>query len=554
MRRYFKGALIAVAVIALQYGVANDGNAQSYSDILKQVSSPTYGASADVNNNLPTLNSVFQQGSANHSVPNVPSIVVPGGPAGAPQAHSGMMPGSTTPMPGNGMSNISNGYNQIHNQFNNGQMVGMGQQVIHGQSCNQMIGSGPMIGGNQCAAGAAPVNGYGSHPGVAPVLGTTMQPRNIYAPAYTAPVYVPGQNFGMTQSFVAGNGCATAAPVVAAPVAVNTAGFVAAPTAGTVDNFSVDRSSQRNLVFGLNALIFDRDYEDDLFLVRNPANESLLSTDADVGNFGGVEFFLGSRNCNGNGIDLRYWGLFTDEASYSLAGASFSSYLPDLANVTWPANGRTIDDVINGSTLHTITRDNEIHNIEFNSLRNGGCFTTRGGRCGTYELLGGFRWFEFDETFHWDVTSPTAPLALFFDHEVKNTLLGFQFGGNTEICLTNRLRLTAGTKLGIFNNRSRVLQRLSDDTGTLAIVDGVEYSFRDSKNDLSMLGELNLGTALNFNACSRLNIGYRAIGVSGIALAPNQLGNTNYAPAIRSIQSNANLLLHGAVFGLEFCR
>ena len=553
MKRYLNCMAIAMVAICCHAELIQ---AQTYQDILQQVSTPGLGTAPGPR---AMSNSVYQQDELGSST-RVPSAIVENGQQPPQPGISSSINGSSTNSPASPLP--------VQTGMVNGCNLG-----IQGQGAGNPVMNGGMVGCGQGPVASQPsmVGGFGG--------AVMMQPRNVYAPAYTAPVspvYVPGQNFGMVNPAMVnpamvnpamanpamanpgwvnpvtpGTGCVATPAVVASPAVATAQNYVAAPA-----NFAANVGSYagRNLVFGLNGLIFDRDYEDDVFLVRNPAGDILRSTDADVGNLGGLEFFIGSRNCNGNGFDVRYWGLFTEEATYTLTGASFSSYIPDLANVMWPANGRTILDVFDNSTSQNIHRDNEIHNVEFNLLRNAGCYTTRRGRQATYELLAGFRWFEFAEEFHWDVVSPTAPTMLFFDHNVQNTLLGFQLGGRSEICLTQRLRFNVGTKLGIFNNRSRVEQFLQDETGQFALVDGAFYSFRNSKNDVSMLGELNVGTAFHLNPCSRLNIGYRAIGVSGIALAPNQLNNFNSVAAITNIQSNANLLLHGAVFGLEFCR
>ena len=312
----------------------------------------------------------------------------------------------------------------------------------------------------------------------------------------------------------------------------------------------------RNWFYGLNGLVFNRDYEDDVYLTRDPMGNTLLSTDADTNTLGGLEFFFGSRNSCGNGFEMRYWGLFNDEATATLTGAaSYSTYLTDLQNVIWPTSGEDLQTIFDRAETHTITRDNEIHNVEFNFLRRGGCFTTRTGRCGNYELLHGFRWFEFDEEFHWDVLNTAAvPNALYFDTNVRNTLLGYQFGSRANFCLTQRMAFNIGTKVGVYNNRARADQVIQDDLGVYATVNGTDYNFTDAKNDISMLGEIDLGVSRLVSQCSRINLGYRAIGVSGIALAPDQYSNFNAVTPIRDIQSNGNLLLHGAYFGFEFCR
>ena len=312
----------------------------------------------------------------------------------------------------------------------------------------------------------------------------------------------------------------------------------------------------RNWFYGLNGLVFNRDYEDDVYLTRDPMGNTLLSTDADTNTLGGLEFFFGSRNSCGNGFEVRYWGLFNDEATATLTGAaSYATYLTDLQNVIYPTTGENLQTIFDRAETHTITRDNEIHNVEFNFLRRGGCFTTRTGRCGNYELLHGFRWFEFDEEFHWDVlNTTTAPNAIYFDTDVANTLLGYQLGSRASFCMTQRMAFNIGTKVGVYNNRARANQSIQDDLGVYATVNGTDYNFSDAKNDIAMLGEIDLGVSRLMSQCSRINLGYRAIGVSGVALAPDQYSNFNAVTPIRDVQSNGSLLLHGAYFGFEFCR
>ena len=388
--------------------------------------------------------------------------------------------------------------------------------TAYGSGCNSGCNTGGAMPAPSASQGAYNVGttygsgavnyGGGCDSGIAGAIG----------PAYSdSPVYAPGQ----------GIGCG---PVAAAP--------------------------SRNYFYGLNGLVFDRDFEDDVYLTRNPAGDQLISTDADTGTLGGLEFFLGTRNACGNGFEARYWGLFADEATYTVNGASFATYVTGLQDLIWPTTGENLQTVFDRATSNTITRDNEIHNVELSMLRQGGCFKTRFGRCGTYELLSGFRWFEFGEEFHWDVNGATPPDSLFFDTEVGNTLLGAQLGSRVSLCMTDRIRFNVATKGGIYNNRARASQSIIDDAGVYATVNGVDYNFNDSKNDVSFLGELDLGVSYHTSRCSRVNLGYRVIGVSGIALAPDQYNNFNFAPAIRDVQTNGDLVLHGAYFGMEFCR
>ena len=314
----------------------------------------------------------------------------------------------------------------------------------------------------------------------------------------------------------------------------------------------------RNVVYGISGLIFDRDFEDDVVLSRQPSGRQLLSTDADTGNLSGVEGYVQSRNASGTGFEARYWGLFSDPATASLRGPLATQVQP-LSRLTESAFGFNVYSSFNLGDVHTITRSNEIHNAEFNFLKNLGQHTGPLGLTSTNEVLFGFRWFNFDEGFSYqsDSTVPTYAPTLAYNIDVENTLIGLQAGMRSEACITKRVSFAAGLKFGLFNNRIRRDQNLQDGLGNFATIrpGGPAFNFNDSKDDLSTIGELDLAAIYQINCRTRARIGYRALGITGIALAPDQIPlNFDNETAVRDIQSNGSLLLHGAYAGLEFAR
>lgn len=319
-------------------------------------------------------------------------------------------------------------------------------------------------------------------------------------------------------------------------------------------------NSGANWVVGANALFFARDYEDDLGVSFNSIGQYLFSTDADNNYFGGVETFISRRNCNGWGWETRFWGLFPGATNSSLFGTLYTN-LTGTRQLIHPNSGRTVEEVYNRGERHEVERDNEFYNLEFNMLRNGGCYTGLFGRSVTYELLGGFRWFQFNEVFSYATftTWPTYPSSFSYDVDVRNTLLGLQLGGRTERCLTRRLSLAQAFKVGLFNNHIAQDQCMCDNTGDFAQVwagpyNGQDFNFMSTKNDIALLGELDLGGIYQFSNCARATFGYRAIGVSGVALGPDQIPyNFTDVQEINRINSNGSLILHGAYAGLQFC-
>lgn len=317
------------------------------------------------------------------------------------------------------------------------------------------------------------------------------------------------------------------------------------------------QSSDVHTVAGVTGLIFRRDLEDDRGLSYNAGGASLYSTDSDFGTAGGAELMIGRRRCNGFGWEARYWELFPGQSDISFGGTPYTS-LTGLSEIYHTPSGAYVNTFYDRATVHRLYRDNDFRNVELNGLRNGGCFDC--GR-GTYELLGGFRWFEFDEDLRYATNStwPGHPAQFNYDTSVSNTLLGAQFGGRVEHCLKGRWRLSSGLTLGLFNNRIRHYQRMYDAAGgTDAEIyagpwNGTSYNIRSDKNDIAMLGELNAG--LWYLVCQnlRFGVGYRVFGISGVALAPDQIPyNFTDLRETERINSNGSLILHGATVGMQY--
>lgn len=318
-------------------------------------------------------------------------------------------------------------------------------------------------------------------------------------------------------------------------------------------------SGNRNWVFGIRGLIFHRDYEDDRGLSYNPSNDYLFSTDADVGTIGGVEGFVGSRNCNGFGWEGRYWGLFPSDGDATLVGSPAYTTLIGLNYLDFgPNNVRQIYD---SGTSHRIYRNNEIHNIEFNVLRNAGCMKGWCGRNVNVELLAGVRFFRFDESFRYSTFTGAAgyPSEFHYDLEVENDMVGIQFGARSEHCLSQKLALNIGTKVGVYNNSIYHRQFIHDGSLNYATVNTGPYATQDysvsaNKDDVAFLGELDFGLSYQVGCRTRLSIGYRAVAVSGVALATDQIPY-NFADLQDAgrIDSNGSLILHGGYAGVDFC-
>ncbi len=404
--------------------------------------------------------------------------------------------------------------------------VAYGGNVVQGGGCatdGQYAPTTGPISSGPVGANYAPIHGSDSYSyGNSSACGTN----------YTAPAY-SGQAYSVPVAAPSRFGLATAA----------------------IGNSSVNR------VVGVRGLFFDRSYDNNRLLSYNPSGTEIYANSADISTMTGVETFLTSRNCDGTGWEVRYWGLFPNEADVTLGGAAVTTALDGLQWITHGPSAATVYDIYNAATTHRVYRDNDIHNVELNFLRNGGCFRNRRGKQVNFELLGGLRWFQFDETFRYSAFGSFAgyPTDMNYELDVENTLLGLQMGARTETCLTNKLKMSATTKVGVFNNNVSLRQRMFDENGIYpAINTGVytntDYNFASTENDFAMLGELDFGLIYQLSCKSRLTVGYRALGISGIALADDQIPyDFRDVRDIQQIDSGGSLILHGAYAGLEWC-
>ena len=349
-------------------------------------------------------------------------------------------------------------------------------------------------------------------------------------------------------------------PVISQPIVsqpVYSAPVYAQPTYQTVpvyiagDSFTPRRSS--NLVFGIFGVNLRRDYEDGIKLGYTNRG-SFFSDDVRNGNLLGGGVSLTNRNSGGSGWEVRYWGV--DESDRQDFGPGRSA-LRGLADVGYPPT--TAKDVFDSADNLSVARSTRINSLAFNLLRNGGNYKSYTGRHGNYELLAGFRIFNFDEDFAFAADNSAAlPARLTYGLEADNLLVGFQAGCRNETCLNQRLRFSKGVNVGIFNNRIDTRQRIFDENGTDATIgsgvyQGTPFNFEDQKDDVAILGEVNIGLIWQLSRKARFNVGYKAIGVAGVALAADQIPRDfTDIHALQSANSNGSLLLHGSYFGAEF--
>jgi hypothetical protein len=199
----------------------------------------------------------------------------------------------------------------------------------------------------------------------------------------------------------------------------------------------------------------------------------------------------------------------------------------------------------------------------------GSCET---GSCGTggYGLGGlgsrfsctgvcGVRYMEFDESFMYGVnyynTTTTTDGFLDYWANTENKLIGFQLGCNGMYRIGCKWGLHMNTLVGLYGNDIDVNQYFQNPAGGMVrYSNGEEFDVMASKTDVAMLGEMRLGASYQATCRCRVYGGWRAIGVSGLALAGEQTPNAflNAAQMSNYVNSNGSMILHGLQTGVEW--
>jgi Putative beta barrel porin-7 (BBP7) len=320
---------------------------------------------------------------------------------------------------------------------------------------------------------------------------------------------------------------------------------------------------------GLRGLIMTRDRGDNVWLSNssNYPNQQLLNThDVAMGYAGGFETYIGRCLNDCWAIEAGYWGLFPQTESADLPYTLGTG--PLMTRVDFSAlqynNGlgltQSVSDWYDNAQLHRVTADYEFHNIELNLVRKIANWGATGGPCAQLQLTAGARYMKIGESLRYSTDYYNQNLGddpaseLHYNIDVDNQLIGFQLGGRYQHALGCRFMAFAGTKAGIYANQ---IDHHQDITGgfqtaylTSAAVD--PYNINSTKDDVSFLGELDLGLGYQLTQCWRITGGYRAIGITGLAFAPDQIppsfGYYDYAAQINSSNS---MILHGAYAGIE---
>ncbi len=293
--------------------------------------------------------------------------------------------------------------------------------------------------------------------------------------------------------------------------------------------------------FQADALYWDRVGSgcSDILVVDTDDGSPLFSTDdLDFEGAGGARFLIGwqpHRCSNCCAWELSYWGLYNWNADGLVEGSGDLAIPGDLGLAS---NNFFLADTID------INYRSELHNVEFNCIKS--CCVG----CAKIDFIAGFRYLALNDSLSLTATDLQEGTSS-YDIDTHNDLYGIQFGGRLTrplpYCCRWGVELTG--KAGLFYNDVSTDQLVTDFPDTPG-----SFVLRDvtgSRDGVAMLGEIGVVLIRPLNECWNLRLGYTAIGLGGVALAPDQIDFTDTLDSGTEIHNTGWIFAHGAIAGLE---
>lgn len=284
-------------------------------------------------------------------------------------------------------------------------------------------------------------------------------------------------------------------------------------------------------------------------LVNNNFNQVMNTVDANAGWAAGGELRFGRQLCCGQAWELTWWTIapLTGYASYYDPGNLLTPI--DLFGVN--IGGVPATTYFDDADEHRIWRRNTFQNVELNWYSMPLSMPVK--PC-TLTWLCGLRYFQFNEGLvfgsvegGYEFGEDGGIHEAYINAQVRNRLFGPQVGVIGNYFVRPRLSLFAVPKFGICANWVHEDFQVYRGDGVNA------YTVRENQTLLSFVSQFDVGA--NWAITPRCSIfgGYRVLIANGVALADNQYPQYLIdTPDIADIKPNGNLILHGAMFGLQF--
>lgn len=196
------------------------------------------------------------------------------------------------------------------------------------------------------------------------------------------------------------------------------------------------------------------------------------------------------------------------------------------------------------ASIHQVSYDAELESAELSYRRYWVGANPR--ISGTY--LAGFRYVRMTENFSFSsITNLNGNGSLGYLSE--NDLLGFQFGGDSSICLRQGLRLNTEGKAGVYNNRFK----FDSASNVTSITPNLQPA--SEGNQVAFVAEAGATMVADIWPSVSLRGGYRVLYINSIVKVGDNIVTTSFTnPATTppALGTQGHALLHGFHGGIEY--
>lgn len=302
----------------------------------------------------------------------------------------------------------------------------------------------------------------------------------------------------------------------------------------------------------LGAVFLDRGRADDIPVVAPllPGAAPTFSTsDLDVGLGSGFQMELSREFDSGVVFSTSYMGIDSYSTSLQGTGNPASLFPPALPTaIVQGVNG--VFPSLTGVSSFNMDYGSELHTIDLNIGRAVNDSIT---------LSGGVRYFYLAEQFAMQANNyptPIIPLPVGSDqynNSTYNNLFGLQGKADINIWRNDQISFDTSGFAGIYANHAIATGSASRSGSFLGLAD-FEGTTSDRTTRSAFLGGLNLSVTNRLTDYAYIQAGYQWMWLSGVALAPDQIDNTNVPAGVGTIDANGNLCYQGGFVNLVLTR
>ena len=154
-------------------------------------------------------------------------------------------------------------------------------------------------------------------------------------------------------------------------------------------------------------------------------------------------------------------------------------------------------------------------------------------------VLVGFRWIELSDELRTDLVGSSHSV------DVNNHMYGAQIGVDTMLWSRGSFAVEGLAKAGLYGN-------VADQNTLVANVGGAVPQFSAASERAAFAGELALTGSYIINDNWSLRSGYQALWLDGVALAPDQLDNSDLITGAATLNLKGTPIYHGFLLAAEY--